>query len=125
MFWDNFTKLCDEKGLKYTPTMINAGLASSSIARWQAGSAPNGNSLVKLAEYLNCSTDYLLTGQDFKPSDTPKPSYQDTQLLEMYHTLPDQTQTFIRLSIYAAYIEEMKKRPSEQKAIQKPNDLHK
>ncbi len=116
MFWDNFTKLCDEKGLKYTPTMINAGLASSSIARWQAGSAPNGNSLVKLAEYLNCSTDYLLTGQDFKPSDTPKPSYQDTQLLEMYHTLPDQTQTFIRLSIYAAYIEEMKKRPSEPKS---------
>ena len=79
MFWDNFTKLCDEKGLKYTPTMINAGLASSSIARWQAGSAPNGNSLVKLAEYLRDIGYNPQQVQDFYPT----PSTMSTV---MYYT---------------------------------------
>lgn len=116
MFWDNFTKICSEKGIKPTPTVHSIGLAASNVSRWQAGSLPSADALVRLSKCLDCSIDYLLTGQDFKPSDTPKPSYQDTQLLEMYHTLPDQTQAFIRLSIYAAYIEEMKKRPSEPKS---------
>ena len=53
MFWDNFLRICNEKGLKPTPVIKAAGLATSSIARWQGGAAPNSDSLIGLSKYLN------------------------------------------------------------------------
>ena len=57
MFWDNFKKECDDRGLKPTPVLKECGISTGSIGRWQAGSSPNADAIIAIAKYLNCSTD--------------------------------------------------------------------
>ena len=59
MFWDNFKKICDEKGLKPTPVLKECGISTGSIGRWQKGASPYADAVLTIAEYLNCSTDVL------------------------------------------------------------------
>lgn len=117
MFWDNFIKLCNERGLKPTPVIKAAGLASSSIARWQGGAAPNGDSLINLAKYLNCSIDYLLTGCEFAPAGNNKVSREEMKMLEMLRCLPEQSQEFIYDSIEAAYEKEIKRKETGSQSL--------
>jgi len=56
MFWDNFKKICDEKGLKPTPVLKECGISTGSIGRWQKGASPYADAVLTIAEYLNCST---------------------------------------------------------------------
>lgn len=117
MFWDNFKKICDERGVKPTPIIKAAGLASSSIARWQGGAAPNGDSLIDLAKCLNCSIDYLLTGHEFSDSNAPTVSYKETRMLEMFRCLPEQSRDFIYDSIQTAYEKEIQRKETASKSL--------
>ena len=65
MFWDNFKKICDEKGLKPTPVLKECGISTGSIGRWQKGASPYADAVLTIAEYLNCSTDVLLRGSEY------------------------------------------------------------
>lgn len=59
-FWEIFNDLCNSKGTKPNPVGKKIGVASSTITQWKNGSIPNGETLIKLADYLDCSVDYLL-----------------------------------------------------------------
>ena len=59
-FWGVFSKLCNEVGKKPNPVGKEIGVSSAAIANWKAGSIPNGETLMKIADYFHCSTDYLL-----------------------------------------------------------------
>ena len=69
MFWDNFVKLCDEKGEKPNPVAKKLNIASGTITAWKNGGVPSGKSLQKIANYFGVSVDYLL-GKTDKPSPT-------------------------------------------------------
>ena len=60
MFIDNFLKLCSEKGVSSNKACIEIGVARTAIAKWKNGSIPSGETLQKIADYFNVSTDYLL-----------------------------------------------------------------
>lgn len=61
MFWDRFYALCISKGTKPNPVAKEIGISSGVVTRWKnEGTLPSGETLVKLADYLNCSVDYLL-----------------------------------------------------------------
>ena len=64
MFYDNFEKACTIKGEKPNPVAIKCGGTKSSASSWKKGSSPNSDIVIKLAEYLNVSTDYLLLGKE-------------------------------------------------------------
>lgn len=64
MFYDRLQKLCKERGKKLTPLLSELGMSSSATGRWQDGTLPNGETLMKLANYFNVSTDYLLGNTD-------------------------------------------------------------
>lgn len=117
MFWENFMNVCNERGLKPTPVIKAAGLASSSIARWQGGAAPNGDSLINLAKYLNCSIDYLLTGSDFQKAGSKEVTHEEMKMLEMYRCLPEASQEFIYDSIETAYEKENKRKETNSKSL--------
>lgn len=117
MFWDNFINICNERGLKPTPVIKAAGLASSSIARWQGGAAPNGDSLINLAKYLNCSIDYLLTGSEFSKSDEKKVTHDELKMLEMFRYLPETSQEFIFDSIKTAYEKEIQRKEASSQSL--------
>jgi len=59
-FWEVFKELCDKSGKRPNPVGKEIGVSSATIAKWKAGSVPNGETLVMIADYFGCSTDYLL-----------------------------------------------------------------
>ncbi len=60
MFWDNFYNACVQKGTKPNPLAKELNLASGSMTTWKNGKIPNGETLIKIADYLGVSVDYLL-----------------------------------------------------------------
>lgn len=67
MFWDRFEKLCREAGKKPSPVGKEIGVSATAVYKWKDGTIPNGEILMKIADYFNCSTDYLL-GRTDEPS---------------------------------------------------------
>lgn len=64
MFWDIFYNECLKKGTKPNPVAKELHIASSTVTSWKNGSIPNGETLIKIADYLDCSVDYLLGRSD-------------------------------------------------------------
>lgn len=63
-FWERFTLSCQNIGKKPNPVGKEIGVSSSTISQWKNGSIPNGETLMKIADYLNVSVDYLLGRTD-------------------------------------------------------------
>lgn len=66
MFYDTIIELCKKHNVKITPLVISLGGAKSSPTNWKNGTSPNSDIVIKLAEYFNVSTDYLLLGKESK-----------------------------------------------------------
>lgn len=68
MFWERFYNICLTHGTKPNPVAKEIGISSGSLTKWKnTGALPNGETLVKLADYFDCSIDYLL-GRRLSPS---------------------------------------------------------
>lgn len=64
MFWDRFYSQCLKKEIKPNPLAKELGISSGVITKWKNGGIPNGETLNKIADYLDCSVDYLLGRTD-------------------------------------------------------------
>lgn len=60
MFFENLKLLCTKNNISVTALALELGLSSSKVTMWKSGSVPKGDILIKLADYFNISTDYLL-----------------------------------------------------------------
>lgn len=69
MFFDNFVRLCEQKGVKPSRALTEAGVPKSAYSYWrtEAGAGndakPTNQNAVKLAQYFDVTVDYLLTGE--------------------------------------------------------------
>lgn len=66
MFYDNFKRLCDERGEKPTPVAQKLGCTSSNVALWKKGSAPRPAVVQKFADYFGVTAQELLFGENEK-----------------------------------------------------------
>ena len=66
MFWERLCKLCDERKIKPNTVAKAIGLSNAVATGWKNGSIPSGEALIKIADYFDCSVDYLL-GRTDKP----------------------------------------------------------
>lgn len=64
MFYDRLVTMLNERKLKITPTLTGLGFSKGNIGKWRGGVIPNGEVLIKVADYLDCSVDYLLGRTD-------------------------------------------------------------
>lgn len=65
MFWERLYQLCLARKTKPNPVAREIGVSSGNVSRWKAeGTLPNGETLVKLADYFDCSIDYLVGRTD-------------------------------------------------------------
>ncbi len=65
MFWERFSQLCEQNNTKPNPVGKLIGISSGIITKWKTtDSIPNGETLRKIADYFNVSTDYLLGRTD-------------------------------------------------------------
>ena len=65
MFWERFCELCDLKSVKPNTVAATLGLSNSVTTSWkQRNSIPSGEILIKLADYFDCSIDFLVGRTD-------------------------------------------------------------
>lgn len=90
MFFDVLKNACLERNTTPTGLVKKLGLSSSKVTAWGKGSVPNGEILVKIADYLDCSVDYLLERQSSsnnKPDVAVQLPKDVQELIEKYNDL--------------------------------------
>ena len=86
MFWENFSKLCDENGTTPNAVATAVGFSNAICTKWKNGTVPKGKTLNLLAEYFGVSVDYLLTGGNKKiPSGLTE---EDWELFDLIKQVP-------------------------------------
>ncbi len=93
MFYNIFTKLCNENGMSPTAALQKMSISTSKLTAWKNGSSPNGNILILISEFFSVSIDYLLTGKDRTPKEKNEEIHQtdgrEQELLRNFRLLPD------------------------------------
>lgn len=63
--YEVFARLLQEKGLKAADVTRATGIKSPVFSEWKKGkSRPNTEKLIKIAEFLGVSVEYLMTGKE-------------------------------------------------------------
>lgn len=77
--FDNFVRLCEQKGVKPSRALTEAGVPKSAYSYWRTEASsgndakPTNQNAVKLAQYFDVTVDYLLTGnQKENPPQQPQ-----------------------------------------------------
>ena len=65
VFYDQIKKLCKINNVKITNVIIELGLSTGGVSRWQNGVTPTGETLQKFSEYFDVSIDYLMENERF------------------------------------------------------------
>ena len=109
MFWNVYYDLCTRNGTSPSAVAIAVGLSNSIATKWKNGAYPSGDILLKIAEYFNVSTDYLLTGK--KNSLADGLSQNEKELLSKFKLLTETEQGKIlgRIDGYIEAHEESRK----------------
>lgn len=90
MFYDNLKSACKAKGTTITAVLKKFGVSTSNGTSWQKGTIPKTDIVIRFAEFLDVSTDYLLLGKTDSKSD--ELSSAEKQLLEHFRKLPESEQ---------------------------------
>lgn len=65
VFWERFYDLCESRGTKPNPVAKEIGVSSGVVTKWkEERTIPNGETLIKISNYFDCSIDYLLGRTD-------------------------------------------------------------
>lgn len=65
LFWKRFYDMCILNNTKPNPVAEKTGISSGIVTKWKTqDTLPNGENLIKIANHLDCSTDYLLGRTD-------------------------------------------------------------
>lgn len=61
MFWERYSDLCKEQG-NSSPNGVAKiiGVSNATCTKWKNGAIPTGDTLLLVANYFDCSVDYLL-----------------------------------------------------------------
>ncbi|MGN1341513.1 MAG: hypothetical protein ACI4WS_14565 [Oscillospiraceae bacterium] len=87
-------KLCQERGINKTTAYVHSGVGKDFGANIRKGNIPSAEKVRALADYLNCSTDYLLG----KETETVTLSPKQQKVLDLYDSLsPEQQASFEQL----------------------------
>lgn len=80
--YEIFAKLLEEKGLKAADVTRATGIKSPVFSEWKKGkSRPNTEKMIKIANFLDVSVEYLLTGKEPK-STANNLTNRDTKQIE-------------------------------------------
>lgn len=64
IFWERLFDMCVKKGCRPNTVAKAIGLSNAAATKWKGGAIPNGEVLTKIADFLDCSVDYLLGRTD-------------------------------------------------------------
>ena len=67
MFYENLLQICKAKNVSVTSLVEELGLSSGNLSKWKNGGKPRSDTLVKIAEKLDVSVNYLLNEDSADP----------------------------------------------------------
>ncbi len=74
MFYDKFKQLCFQKGVSCNKAAAEIGLSNATPTSWKKrGLTPKGDTLTKIADYFEVTTDYLLSDETSSPDEKNNP----------------------------------------------------
>lgn len=82
-------KLCQDKGISKTTAYVQSGVGKDFGANIKKGNIPSAEKVKALADYLNCSTDYLLGRKAAPETAAPFQTQKEQQLLAAYKAHPE------------------------------------
>ena len=88
------------------------GLSTGNTGNWKKGIPPKGDVLVKIAEYLNTSIDYIIFGE-YRDNLTA----EEKHLLELYKSAPDRAKYKVVCDFERIVTEEIEKLAREKGVI--------
>lgn len=84
MFYERLQILCRERRTTVSHMLKALGLSTGSTGNWKKGQLPKGDVLVKIAEYLDTSIDFIVFGEHGRGL-----SDEEKRLLQLYEMTPD------------------------------------
>lgn len=91
----NLMKILEERGMANKISKAT-GISSGNISDWKKGkSAPNREALIKIANYLNFSVDYLLGNTDNPNGNELNSDLQDAEAVRLFANLSSDNRKFI------------------------------
>jgi len=85
--------IMDQKKVTAYSLCQKLGIGTSTVNNWKnRNTDPPAKYIVPICEYLNCSIEYLLTGQETEKAPVPEISRNGLEMLEIYELLPEREQ---------------------------------
>lgn len=108
-FIERILNLVEQQGISKNKLLTDLKLSKNSFVNWEERKTiPGGDTLLKIAEYFNCSVDYLL-GRDETISDNYIVSDKyEKMVIDQFRTLSDQGKEYI-LQTLAMAVNQYKK----------------
>lgn len=105
MFYENLNTLCKKNSTTVTAVLKELNISTSKGTAWKNGSVPKGDTLSKLAEYFNVSTDYLLGNTDNLQSVKSDVDPQTAEAIKLFANMP-QDKRALALKILKVFLDE-------------------
>ena len=84
-------EILEHKGISGSQLAAGIGVSTGNIFDWKSGrSAPKPEAISKIADYLNCSTDYLLGRTAVPTTESGELSADEQTLLSYFNSLNDE-----------------------------------
>lgn len=110
---ENLRKIREKRNINQLKIAMDIGITQESISKYETGNAfPSKEILIKLADYLNCSIDYLLNRTDNPNINKDKISKEDEKienLIFRYKSLSDENKNKLEGCLLALEQEEKRK----------------
>lgn len=86
MFWERYSAICNNNGKSPNGVAKEIGLSTAICTKWKNGATPNSEALIKLANYFDITTDYLL-GRSDDVGTSAAEDVNAAELLNIYNKL--------------------------------------
>lgn len=96
-FLDTVLSLLNKKGVSKNKMLTDLDLGKNSFVNWEnRGTIPGGETLNKIADYFDVSTDYLL-GKENPSANSVDISPEDKEIMDMIKSLsPEKKEMFLK-----------------------------
>lgn len=94
-FYNNFVKLCKEKGLKPSRAGIEAGIPKQTVSNWKAGRKPSDTYIAQLADYFGVPVSYF-SEETPETEKSPAPDRETEDFARYFAMLTPEHQQQIR-----------------------------
>ena len=110
---ENLKKIREKRNINQLKIAMDIGITQEAISKYETGNAfPSKEILIKLADYFNCSIDYLLNRTDNPNMNKEKISKKDEKienLIFRYKSLSDENKNKLEGCLLALEQEEKRK----------------